>query len=90
MISTEFISDCSFSFPSPLLQSWYGFTPTIKYNYLKEEDAEEEFSKRNKVMSRFSTMVRKRMNDDKEDDDNDDDDDGGGKKQGKDKGGEWD
>ena len=71
-------------------QSWYGFTPTIKYNYLKEEDAEEEFSKRNKVMSRFSTMVRKRMNDDKEDEDNDDDDDtggGSGKKQGKDKGG---
>merc|ERR1712228_871766 len=69
------------------IESWYGFTPTIKYNYLKEEDAEEEFSKRNKVMSRFSTMVRKRINDDKEDDDNDDDDEGSGKKQGRDKAG---
>ena len=54
---------------------------------MKEEEAEEEFSKRNKVMSRFSTMVRKRINDEKEDEDNDDDDEGGGKKTGKDKGG---
>ena len=54
---------------------------------MKEEEAEEEFTKRNKVMSRFSTMVRKRINDEKEDEENDDDDEtpGPGKKTGKDK-----
>jgi len=69
------------------IESWYGFTPTIKYNYMKEDEAEEEFSKRNKVMSRFSTMVRKRINDEKDEEGDDDDEEEGGKKRGKDKAG---
>ena len=54
---------------------------------MKEDEAEEEFSKRNKVMSRFSTMVRKRINDEKDEEGDDDDEEEGGKKRGKDKAG---
>ena len=35
--------------------------PPVKYNYLKDEEAEARFEKRNKTLNYFSIMVSKRI-----------------------------
>ncbi|KAF8778262.1 General transcription factor IIF subunit 1 like protein [Argiope bruennichi] len=40
---------------------WYNFTPIQRYKALNAEEAEEEFSRRDKVMNYFSIMVKKRL-----------------------------
>ena len=39
----------------------YDFVPPIKYNYLKDDEAEERFEKRHKTLNYFSIMVSKRI-----------------------------
>lgn len=46
------------------LHEWYNFQPIQRYKALSAEEAEEEFSRRNKVMNYFSLMLRKRLRND--------------------------
>ena len=41
----------------------YDFIPPIKYNFLNEEEAEEQFEKRNKTLNLFSVMLSKKLRD---------------------------
>ncbi|KAL3280100.1 hypothetical protein HHI36_017606 [Cryptolaemus montrouzieri] len=43
------------------LQEWYKFQPIQRYKSLSAEEAEQEFSKRNKHLNYFSLMLRKRL-----------------------------
>ncbi|CAG9836703.1 unnamed protein product [Diabrotica balteata] len=43
------------------LQEWYKFQPIQRYKALSAEEAEMEFSKRNKHLNYFSLMLRKRL-----------------------------
>lgn len=43
------------------VEEWYTFSPVIKYKYLNSEEAEEEFSRRDKTLNLFSVMVRNRV-----------------------------
>lgn len=43
------------------LQEWYKFQPIQRYKSLSAEEAELEFSKRNKHLNFFSLMLRKRL-----------------------------
>ncbi|KAK9871262.1 hypothetical protein WA026_011534 [Henosepilachna vigintioctopunctata] len=43
------------------LQEWYKFQPIQRYKCLSAEEAEQEFSKRNKHLNFFSLMLRKRL-----------------------------
>lgn len=44
----------------------YNFQPIQRYKALSAEEAEQEFSRRNKVMNYFSLMLRKRLRNDEE------------------------
>ena len=44
----------------------YDFVPPVKYNYLKEEEAEERFERRNKTLNYFSIMLSKKLKDGEE------------------------
>lgn len=48
------------------LHEWYKFQPIQRYNTLTAEEAEEEFSRRNKHLNFFSLMLRKRLKGDEE------------------------
>ncbi|CAK9832922.1 General transcription factor IIF subunit 1 [Anthophora retusa] len=48
------------------LHEWYNFQPIQRYKALSAEEAEQEFSRRNKVMNYFSLMLRKRLRNDEE------------------------
>ncbi|XP_055886685.1 general transcription factor IIF subunit 1-like [Biomphalaria glabrata] len=64
------------------VEEWYNFTPVVKYKYLNSEEAEEEYSRRDKTFNYFSIMVKKRLK--KEDETLDEDEkDTKGKKKGK-------
>ncbi|XP_015187446.1 PREDICTED: general transcription factor IIF subunit 1 [Polistes dominula] len=66
------------------LHEWYNFQPIQRYKALSAEEAEQEFSRRNKVMNYFSLMLRKRMKNDEEGGDEEELIDGGkGKKSAK-------
>ncbi|XP_076670825.1 transcription factor IIFalpha [Andrena cerasifolii] len=66
------------------LHEWYNFQPIQRYKALSAEEAEQEFSRRNKVMNYFSLMLRKRLRNDEEGADDEEIMDGGkGKKPGK-------
>ncbi|XP_017772911.1 PREDICTED: general transcription factor IIF subunit 1 isoform X2 [Nicrophorus vespilloides] len=43
------------------LHEWYKFQPIQRYKALSAEEAEQEFSKRNKHLNFFSLMLRKRL-----------------------------
>ncbi|KAI4459342.1 tfiif-alpha [Holotrichia oblita] len=43
------------------LHEWYKFQPIQRYKALSAEEAEQEFSKRNKHLNYFSLMLRKRL-----------------------------
>ncbi|CAL1543840.1 unnamed protein product [Lymnaea stagnalis] len=62
------------------VEEWYNFSPVLRYKYLNSEEAEEEYSRRDKTLNFFSIMVKKRLK--KEEDHGDDDEEGkkGGKK----------
>ncbi|XP_078354738.1 general transcription factor IIF subunit 1-like isoform X2 [Oculina patagonica] len=49
------------------VKNWYNFTANIKYQTLTEEEAEEEFGRRERTVNYFSLMVKKRLTDNKED-----------------------
>jgi len=66
------------------LKEWYNFQPVQRYKALSAEEAEEEFSRRNKVMNYFSLMCKKRLrNDEEEAEDADLEGEKGGKAKGK-------
>ncbi|XP_076750324.1 transcription factor IIFalpha [Xylocopa sonorina] len=66
------------------LHEWYNFQPIQRYKALSAEEAEQEFSRRNKVMNYFSLMLRKRLRNDEEGADDEEIIEGGkGKKPGK-------
>ena len=66
------------------LHEWYNFQPIQRYKALSAEEAEQEFSRRNKVMNYFSLMLRKRLRNDEEGADDEEMIEGGkGKKPGK-------
>lgn len=44
----------------------YNFQPIQRYKALSAEEAEQEFSRRNKVMNYFSLMLRKRLRNDED------------------------
>lgn len=48
------------------LQEWYNFQPILTYKALSAEEAEEEFSKRNKRLNHWHIMTRKRLRPDDE------------------------
>ncbi|KOX77418.1 General transcription factor IIF subunit 1, partial [Melipona quadrifasciata] len=48
------------------LHEWYNFQPIQRYKALSAEEAEQEFSRRNKVMNYFSLMLRKRLRNDED------------------------
>lgn len=41
----------------------YDFVPPVKYNYLKADEAEERFERRNKTLNLFSVMLSKKLRD---------------------------
>ncbi|OWF40841.1 general transcription factor IIF subunit 1-like [Mizuhopecten yessoensis] len=43
------------------IEEWYNFSPMVQYKYLNSEEAEEEFTRRDKTLNYFSIMVRKRI-----------------------------
>lgn len=43
------------------LDAWYNFTSLARYKTLNEEEAEEEFGRRDKILNHFSIMVKKRL-----------------------------
>lgn len=43
------------------IEEWYNFQPVVSYKYLNSEEAEEEFTRRDKTLNKFSIMVRKRI-----------------------------
>ena len=49
------------SFEAHPVDSFYRFTPNINYRTLTADEAEEEFSLRNKTINYFSLMVKKRL-----------------------------
>lgn len=49
----------------------YNFQPIQRYKALSAEEAEQEFSRRNKVMNYFSLMLRKRLRNDEDGGDDD-------------------
>ncbi|XP_046412368.1 general transcription factor IIF subunit 1 isoform X1 [Neodiprion virginianus] len=67
------------------LHEWYNFQPIQRYKALSAEEAEQEFSRRNRVINYFSLMMRKRMRNDDEgaEDDPELSEGGKGKKLGK-------
>jgi len=66
------------------LHEWYNFQPIQRYKALSAEEAEQEFSRRNKVMNYFSLMLRKRLRNDEDGGDEEELVEGGkGKKPGK-------
>lgn len=65
------------------LHEWYNFQPIQRYKALSAEEAEQEFSRRNKVMNYFSLMLRKRLRNDEEGGDEEDLEGVKGKKPGK-------
>jgi len=48
------------------LQEWYKFQPIQRYKALSAEEAEQEFSKRNKHLNYFTLMLRKRLKGDED------------------------
>lgn len=44
----------------------YNFQPIQRYKALSAEEAEQEFSRRNRVMNYFSLMLRKRLRNDED------------------------
>ena len=55
------------------IEEWYNFSPMIRYKYLNSDEAEDEFSRRDKTLNYFSIMVRKRCRNDEEPDKGNDD-----------------
>ncbi|XP_074641856.1 general transcription factor IIF subunit 1-like [Tubulanus polymorphus] len=53
------------------IEEWYRFNPMLKYKYLNSEEAEEEFSKRDQTLNKFSVMLRRRIKNDEDLDDAD-------------------
>ncbi|XP_071952562.1 general transcription factor IIF subunit 1-like [Antedon mediterranea] len=52
------------SFCASPVKSWYKFTPMVQYKFLNDEEAEEEFGRRDKTLNFFSVMVKKRIKQD--------------------------
>lgn len=48
------------------VNEWYNFQPIHRYKALSAEEAEQEFSRRKKVLNFFSLMLRKRLKGDEE------------------------
>ncbi|KAJ8667134.1 hypothetical protein QAD02_008796 [Eretmocerus hayati] len=49
------------------LNEWYNFQTVQRFKALSAEEAEQEFSRRNKSMNYFNLMMRKRLRNDEED-----------------------
>ncbi|VDM18584.1 unnamed protein product [Hydatigera taeniaeformis] len=45
------------------VHEWYKFSPEITYRYLRDDEAEAEFSRRHKTMNLFNVMVKRKMAD---------------------------
>ncbi|WAR23594.1 T2FA-like protein [Mya arenaria] len=58
------------AFEAHPVEEWYNFQPVVQYKYLNSEEAEEEFSRRDKTMNLFSIMVRKRIKNEDDVEDN--------------------
>ncbi|XP_041357937.1 general transcription factor IIF subunit 1-like [Gigantopelta aegis] len=54
------------------VEEWYNFAPQIRYKYLNSEEAEEEFTRRDKTLNFFNIMLKKRMRNEDKDTDLDD------------------
>ncbi|KAF6040272.1 GTF2F1 [Bugula neritina] len=65
-------------FEATPVEEWYNFKPTVSYNNLNAEEAEEEFARRDKNLNMFNIMVRKRI---KKEDEPEEDDKGKVKKE---------
>lgn len=44
------------------VEDWFTFTPKINYTTLNDEEAEEEFLRRNKTQNHYNLMLQKRLN----------------------------
>ncbi|TWW69846.1 general transcription factor IIF subunit 1-like isoform X2 [Takifugu rubripes] len=70
------------------VNSWYNFTPISKHRTLTAEEAEEEWSRRNKVVNHFSIMLQRRLREDQGEDEEEESEKSGKKKKGGRKGGD--
>ncbi|XP_046578369.1 general transcription factor IIF subunit 1-like [Haliotis rubra] len=52
------------AFEAVPVEEWNNYTPQIRYKYLNSEEAEEEFSRRDKTLNYFNIMVKKRLRND--------------------------
>ncbi|ESO02021.1 hypothetical protein HELRODRAFT_184964 [Helobdella robusta] len=60
------------------VEEWYDFIPQAKYKALNAEEAEEEFSRRDRTLNHFAIMMKKRI--DKHENDGNIEEGAGGKK----------
>lgn len=49
------------SFEAHPVTEWYNFTPRVNYKTLNEEEAEERFAERSKILNHFAIMVGKKL-----------------------------
>uniref|UniRef100_A0A5K3ES69 Transcription initiation factor IIF subunit alpha n=1 Tax=Mesocestoides corti TaxID=53468 RepID=A0A5K3ES69_MESCO len=45
------------------VHEWYKFNPEVNYRFLRDEEAEAEYSRRHKTMNLFNVMVKRKMGD---------------------------
>ena len=73
------------SFEAHPIKEWYNFVPRVAHRTLDDEEAEERFAQRDKILSRWTQNLNKKLNPDQgaDDDELDDEDNKKGKKKGK-------
>jgi len=70
-----FIKAADGAFEAFPVEEWYNFSPIIRYKYLNSDEAEEEFSRRDKTLNLFTVMLKKRYQKDEDKDLDEDEDD---------------
>merc|ERR1719203_2397730 len=72
------------SFEAHPIKEWYNFVPRVAHRTLDDEEAEERFAQRDKILSRWTQNLNKKLNPDQgaDDDELDDEDNKKGKKKG--------
>ncbi|KAL5016646.1 hypothetical protein ScPMuIL_006235 [Solemya velum] len=57
-----FMQGADGAFEAVPIEEWYNFQNIPKYKYLNSDEAEEEFTRRDKTLNMFSIMLKKRIN----------------------------
>jgi len=62
------------------VEEWYNFSPVIQYRFLNSDEAEEEYSRRDKILNHWMLKYKYKQDDDNVDDEEDNKKKGGKKK----------